>query len=204
MTQATQRVTKSLARNLRRRGALPALLTALGLVLFVVAQLFLQTAISLIGVAQYPQTDGLYEVDAAATLFQGATLSSLTTALPFAFGFFVSLWIVAPISDELALRFVIARGILAGGVGLVLVVLTGLVLAFASTIEAGGTGSTLGYAFPWDRFGDYGTSALAVLVGSLSFFVVHLAHVILASVAVWHWLRTHERSHSVSGILDEM
>jgi len=204
MTQATQRVTKSLARNLRRRGALPAFLTALGMLAFIVGQMFLASAVSLIGFSQYAQTDGLYEVDAAATFFQGAALSSLTTALPFAFGFFVSLWIVAPISDELALRFVIARGILAGAVGLVLVILTGLVLALVSTIESGGTGSTLGYAFPWDRFGNFGVSALAVFTSALAFFVAHLAHVILASVALWHWLRTHERAHSVSGILDEV
>lgn len=202
MTQATERVQKSLAKNLSRRGKLPAFVTALGFLAFTALQVTLNTLVSLIGLAPYGSTasDG----DSLSYAFQGVGISLLTSALPFAFGFFVSLWILAPISDELELRFVIARGVLAGALGFVIVAITGIVLAFVSTIEGGGTGSTLGYAWPWEQFGGFGANVLAVLATSLGLFVSFLPHVILAAVLLWHWLRTHERSHSVSGILDEM
>ena len=203
MTQATARVQKSLAKNLSRRGKLPAFVTSLVLFAFIVMQIVLSTLVGLINTAQY-QTSGLYELDATAFAFQNAAFSILMGALPFVFGAFVSLWIVAPISDELALRFVIARGVLAGVVGFAITLLVGLVYGFAVTVDGGGTQSTLGYAFPWEQFSDFGSVALNTLVGSLNSLVDKIPHVILAAVLLWHWLRTHERSHSVSGILDEV
>jgi hypothetical protein len=203
MTQATARVTKSLAKNLSRRGKLPAFVTSLVLLAFICVQVVLSTLVGLISAAQY-QTSGLYEMDATALAFQNAAFSILMSALPFAFGVFVSLWILAPISDELVLRFVIARGLLAGAVGFVITLLVGLIFAFVVTVEGGGMQSTLGYAFPWAQFADFGSVALNTLVGALNNFVGKLPHVMLAAVLLWHWLRTHERTHSVSGILDEV
>jgi len=195
MSQATARVQKSLAKNLSRRGKLPAFVTSLGFLAFTALQVLLTSLVSLIGFSQQ---------DVAAYVLPSLGITLLTTTLPFAFGFFVSLWILAPISDELELRFVIARGVLAGALGFVIVAVTGIVLAFVTTVEGGGTGSTLGYSWPWEQFGGFGAQVLTVVAASLGHFVSFLPHVILAAVLLWHWLRTHERSHSVSGILDEM
>jgi len=200
MSQATARVQKSLAKNLSRRGKLPAFITSLGFLAFTALQVFLSSLVSLIGISRYDSFQG----DALAYIVPGLGISLLTSTLPFAFGFFVSLWILAPVSDELELRFVIARGVLAGALGFVIVAVTGVILAFVITVEGGGTGSTLGYSWPWEQFEGFGANVLTVLASSLGLFVSYLPHVILAAVLLWHWLRTHERSHSVSGILDEM
>jgi len=195
MSQATARVQKSLAKNLSRRGKLPAFVTSLGFLAFTALQVTLTSLVGLIGFSQQ---------DVVAYLLPGIGITLLSSTLPFAFGFFVSLWILAPISDELELRFVIARGVLAGAVGFAIVAIVGVILAFVSTIESGGTGSTLGYAWPWEQFGGFGANVVTVIASSLGLVVSYLPHVILAAVLLWHWLRTHEREHSVSGILDEM
>lgn len=200
MSQATARVTASLGKNLRRRGALPAFLTALGTGLFLTVQSLLGALVSLIGVQQ--ATSGLYELDYTSVAIQGALVSLLVTALPFVFGMFVSLWILAPIADELALRFVIARGILAGVIGSLLVFITSIVLVLVGVFEA--SGSFITSTFPWPSV----ESGLADVLMSLSMALSYLVHllpvVILAAVLLWHWLRTHDREHSVSGILDEV
>jgi len=200
MSQATARVTASLSKNLRRRGALPAFLTALGTGLFLTVQSLLGALVSLIGVQQ--ATNGLYELDYTSVAIQGALVSLLVTALPFVFGMFVSLWILAPIADELALRFVIARGILAGVIGSLLVFITSIVLVLVGVFDA--SGSFITATFPWPSV----ESGLADLLMSLSMALSYLVHllpvVILAAVLLWHWLRTHDREHSVSGILDEV
>jgi MFS family permease len=200
MSQATARVQKSLAKNLSRRGKLPAFVTALGFLAFTALQVLLTTLVSLIGYSTYDSV----QANPLDYVFPGLGITLLTSTVPFAFGFFVSLWILAPISDELELRFVIARGVLAGAVGFVIVAIVGVILAFVATVEGGGTGSTLGYSWPWEQFGGFGANVLTVLATSLGLYLSYLPHVMLAAVLLWHWLRTHERSHSVSGILDEM
>ena len=179
MSQATARVTASLSKNLKRRGALPAFLTALGTGVFLAVQSVLSALVGLIGVQQ--ATTGLYEIDYTSLAIQGSLVSLLVTALPFVFGMFVSLWILAPIADELALRFVIARGILSGVIGFVLVFITNLVLVLVGVFEA--SGSFITSAFPWPSIEAGLGDVLMSLSMSLSYFVSRRRGALAAGIA---------------------
>ena len=121
-------------------------------------------------------------------------------ALPLAFGVFVSLWILAPIADELHLRFVVARSVLAAGVGTLLVFLVGIIAWFV--VAVGEMGSVFGNSFPWPS--GVLDSLLQALVTALYVFVGTLPVVILGGVLLRNWLRERDEPHEVSGILDEV
>ena len=206
MSQTTERVTKSLSKNLRRRGAWPALLTALGVAAFLVLQNVLSSLVTLIGLAGTPAqtgTDGLYELEQVPFsdyIWQGVLTQTLIVSLPLAFGVFVSFWILAPIGEELHLRFVVARSVLAGAVGTVIVFLVAVVTALVGSIESGGILSTWSVS----PYTDFLSSTLQALNTALGSFVFTLPLVILGGVLLWTWTRATDREHEPSGILDEV
>ena len=206
MSQTTERVTKSLSKNLRRRGALPALLTALGVAAFLVLQNVLSTLVTLLGLVGTPtQTtvDGLEQLEVLHVsdyIWQGVLTQTLIIALPLAFGVFVSCWILAPIGGELALRFVVARSVLAGAVGAAIVFLVAVLAWFVGSIESGGILSNW-YVSPYN---DVFSPLLQALTTALGSFVYTLPLVILGGVLLWTWSRWTDRVHDVSGILDEV
>lgn len=206
MSKVTSRMTKSIVKNVRRPGAVPAFVTALGVLGFIALQRALSTLVTLVGYAGTPtvgETSGLYELeqpDLTALLWLGAGQELLLVAVPLAFGVFVSLWILAPIADELHLRFVVARSVLAAGVGTLLVFLVGIITWFV--IAVGESGSLFGNSFPWPS--GVLEALLQALVTALSVFVATLPVVILGGVLLRNWLRGRDEPHEVSGILDEV
>ena len=206
MSQTTERVTKSLSKNLKRRGAWPALLTALGVAAFLVLQNVLSSLVALIGLAGTPaqtSTDGLYELEQlpfADYIWQGVLTQTLIISLPLAFGVFVSFWILAPIGEELHLRFVVARSVLAGAIGAVIVFLVAIVSTLVGSIESGGILSSWSIS----PYNDFLSSTLQSLNTALGSFVFTLPLVILGGVLLWTWTRATDREHDPSGILDEV
>jgi len=206
MSQTTERVTKSLSKNLRRRGAWPALLTALGVAAFLVLQNVLSTLVTLIGLAGTPtQTtvDGLQQLEVVHVsdyIWQGVLTQTLIISLPLAFGVFVSFWILAPIGEELHLRFVVARSVLAGAIGAVIVFLVAIVATLVGSIESGGILSSWSIS----PYNDFLSSTLQSLNTALGSFVFALPLVILGGVLLWTWTRATDRDHDPSGILDEV
>jgi len=119
----------------------------------------------------------------------------MTVAVPVGVGFFLSLWLLAPITGGQRLLGVIARGAIATAAGtavmLVLNVLLGVLSAFVTR------GSLFGNSFPFPDFNEgnafYGISsafsgAFATLVGTLPLGV-------LAAVLLWLWLRERAAKH---------
>ena len=180
------RLTKSLGKNLRRKGALPAVIAASGIGVFLALQQ-LGTAVT--------------GDRAAAGLWEGYGLHLLTVSLPFVFGVFVSLWMLAPISDELLLRFVIARSVLSAVVGGLMVLLVTVVLSvagfFEETVSYEGSYLPLAFETAWGAF-------LRTLAEIGSYALDRLPLVLLGGVLLWVWWRAGERRHPVSGILDEV
>jgi len=180
------RLTKSLGKNLRRRGALPALIAAIGIGMFLALQR-LVTAVT--------------TQDAATSLWAEYGLHLLTITLPFVFGVFVSLWMLAPISDELLLRFVIARSVLAAVVGgLMVLLVTGVLTVagfFEQTITYSGSYEPIELGTAWGTF----LHTLATIGADA---LQQLPLVLLGGVLLWVWWRAGERRHPVSGILDEV
>lgn len=210
MSNAAARVTKSLVTNVRRPGALPALVAAAGLLAFLAFQRALFTLVGFIGMGAYAGQssssglDELTQLTLVADYWQGALSSVLLTSLPLAFGVFVSLWILAPIADSLVLRFVIARSVLAGAIGSVLVFLVSIIAWFIAAVNQ--TGSLFGNSFPWPVSSVAGLLAplFSALTSASSTFVLTLPGVVLAGVLLWMWLRGRDEPHNVSGILDEV
>ncbi|HPG76824.1 MAG TPA: hypothetical protein PLU61_11645, partial [Rhodoglobus sp.] len=88
----------SVKRMLRTRGALVAAITALAVGLALVAGHLLLTVIAL-------------------EPFDRTGYVLLTSVLPFTVGYFLALWVVAPITEQLGIGHVITRAILATGIG---------------------------------------------------------------------------------------
>ncbi|MBX3100153.1 MAG: hypothetical protein KF761_11310 [Salinibacterium sp.] len=128
----------------------------------------------------------------------------LLPALPFAFGFFVSLWIVAPIAEELRIPHVVTRAVMATGVAstVVFIVLTVVGLATAVSFD----GYLFGQSFPAMRFdGSWAINAIvSALTNAALTFVSTLPLGVLAGVLLWIWRKDHPPRHPLSGLIDEV
>jgi len=131
-------------------------------------------------------------------------LQVLLVTVPFAVGFFLSLWIIAPIAEELRLPHVVTRAILATGVAstVVFIVLTGWGLISAFTFD----GELFANSFPFARFdGGWAVSAiLQALTNAALTFVSTLPLGVLAGVMLWIWRKDHPPRHPLSGLVDEV
>jgi hypothetical protein len=193
----------------KRRGRLPALVTALGLLALLAVQQLLGSLVGyleIVGITatQPPTSDsGLFDGQAVYAFYPSFD-EGLRYALPLALGVFVALWLLAPISHELTLRFVITRAGLAALAGVVLVIAVNIVLGLFVSIHA--NGQLFGNSIPFVRFD--GTEFLQELLSSvtsgLRIFLFDTPAVMLAGVLLWLWLRDHPREYEVSGLVDEL
>ena len=129
--------------------------------------------------------------------FDRAGYVLLTSVLPFTVGYFLALWVVAPITEQLGIGHVITRAILATGIGatlwFVVLGLTGVVTAVSATSDVLGIaaspgliGAQLGYA----------------LQQALTGLVVLLPLGVLGGVLQWVWRTEHPAPHHIEGLID--
>jgi hypothetical protein len=194
-----QRMSAQLTKLAKKRGRLPALVTALGLLMLLSVQSFLSSVVNYFGSLGYigidrarPENSGPYDVG---TIYQFApSLDELLHYLiPFALGVFVALWLLAPISDELTLRFVITRAGLAALTGSLLVIAVNLVLGLVWSLSSAGFDSTV-----------FLQSLVEAMTTGLSTFIFQTPLVMFAGVLLWLWLRDHPREYAVAGLIDEL
>ncbi|MEO6826421.1 MAG: hypothetical protein ABI255_09085 [Microbacteriaceae bacterium] len=177
---------------LRRHGAFVAAVTAVAVGVAILLQDLVQ---GLIGVVAWGTGNSDFF---AATIGYG-----LLTALPFAIGYFISLWIIAPIAEELRIGHVVTRAILATGVGatVMFIVLAALAITGAFSIPGSLFANSLGGIFNFDAatggLARALTSALTALVGLLPLGV-------LGGVLLWLWRKDHPPRHPLSGLIDEV
>ena len=125
-----------------------------------------------------------------------AVVQVLLVAVPFAVGFFVSLWIIAPIAEELRLPHVVTRAVLATGVASTVVF---VVLAIAGILGA----IVLDEAPRFD--GSLAVNAIVTaLTGAALTFVSALPLGVLAGVLLWIWRKDHPPRRPLSGLIDEV
>lgn len=175
-----QRMSAQLTRLAKKRGRLPALVAALALAVLLALQQFFGAVVSVVF--------GSFE-------FQPTPDQLLVFILPVSLGVFLSLWVVAPISHELTVRFVLTRAGLASAAGALVLILFqtvyGLLQAFV----------------PGSRIVDFelfGHNTLVAVVAGASTFIFYTPVVMLAGVLLWLWLRDHPRDYEVAGLIDEV
>jgi hypothetical protein len=119
-------------------------------------------------------------------------------------GFFLSLWLLAPIAAGQRLPGVIGRGAIATAAGAAVMLVLNAVLGVLSAFVT--RGSLFGNSFPFPDFNEgnafYGISsafsgAFTTLVGALPLGV-------LAAVLLWLWLRERAAKHPATASADEV
>lgn len=129
-------------------------------------------------------------------------LQVLLLAVPFAAGFFVSLWIIAPIAEELRLPHVVTRAILATGVASTVVFIVFAVVNVVGAVSF--DGYLFGQSFPTVRFDSVPNALGRALVTAAATFVSSLPLGVLAGVLLWIWRKDHPPRHPLSGLIDEV
>jgi hypothetical protein len=183
----------TLKRILRTRGALAPAVTAVGLGLLIIVTDLIVNAISLIGIPsdQFGPSSWLRYLG----------LGLLVTVTPFVIGFFLSLWVVAPIAEALGLAHVITRSVLAVGIGATLAFVVRAIVNVVSSFTL--DRPLLADSFPELGFGPGIPNLLGqALQGGLIQFVTLLPLGVLAGILLWHWRRARPPEYHVEGILD--
>ena len=192
-----QRMSAQLTKLAKKRGRLPALVAALGLLVLQSLQSFLASLVnyfSSLGYIGVDQARGPSDVHVT-TVYQFApSIDELSRVLiPFALGVFVALWILAPISDELTVRFVLTRAGLASLAGSLLVIVVDLILGLVWAFSPTGFDST-----------EFLQSVVEALSTGLHVFIFTTPLVMFAGLMLWLWLRDHPREYAVAGLIDEL
>lgn len=162
-------------RMLRTRGALVAAVTALGVGLALVVGRVLLALVELL------------EPTTATTPIVAWLV--LATILPFTVGYFLALWVIAPITHELRVGHVITRSVLATGIGATLWFVPLGAIGAIAMVRIGAPGEIapqLGYAL---------ASALTALITLLPLGV-------LGGVLQWVWRTGHPAQHHIEGLID--
>lgn len=177
---------------LRRHGAFVSGITGIAVVFVLVAQEMLQSATAYVYVA----SQGLPNI------FLLSLGNSLLLAIPFGIGFFLSLWLVAPIAEELRVPHVITRAILATGIASTVTFIVLAVLAILDSFSP--TGVLFGNSFPFPEFdgGGAGWRLLSALASAISVFVLRLPLGVLAGILLWIWRKDHPPKRPLEGIID--
>lgn len=204
-----QRMSAQLTKLAKKQGRLPALVTALGLALLLAVQrllvsLFGWLEVSGVMAIQGPNENaavtGLYEVNTVPP-FDPDLLGLLYFVLPLGLGVFLALWLLAPISHELTVRFVLTRAGLAAAsaafVHLVFGVAVALLAWFGADIN------TFAPFAAWDG-AMLLQNVFRSLMGAIHVSIWATPLVMLAGVLLWLWLRDHPREYEVAGIIDEI
>ncbi len=179
---------------LATRGALVAAVTAGGVGIAFLAGRVLLGLVSLIG----PESV-VYSGSYLTLPFVGASAGFivLTSILPFSIGYFLGLWVVAPITEQLRVGHVVARAVVATGIGatlwFIVLGLIGVVRAVVSTPEILGIAASqllvagqLGYA----------------LQEALTGFIALLPIGVLGAVFLWLWRSANPAPHHIEGFID--
>jgi hypothetical protein len=179
-------MSETVARVIRRRGVVPALLTAVGILAYLVVSDFLSAVISS---ALFVGTGASADLGA---LWVASAVATISSRLPFALGVFLAFWQIAPIAASLRLAHVVTRAVLAAVVGAVLSFAVAVAVLLLRALVAG------------DLVGATGSSVLG-LVGTTLGLVLTLAPlVVLGAILLWGWLQRHPRDYEVRGTLDEV
>ncbi len=190
---AEQRMSARLTTLARKRGRLPALITAALVAGLILVQAVVSSLAAWIGGAFYQRVSfGAVAFDDFSPWQPYLLDSFVKVTLPFAVGVFLSLWLIAPLAGELRVRFVITRGLLASAAGSVLVLVVNVVVEFVTM---------LGFGFDIRGLAHTGITAIGTAV---NVFVYTTPIVVLAAVLLWLWLREHPREYEVSGLIDEL
>lgn len=192
----TPDTTAAVLRLVRRRGAMPALVTALGVAAFLTVGVLVEQLVQLLGIAgQQPEFDVPGMI--AASVLGGLGL----TALPFTAGFFASLWLVAPIAEVLELRHVIARSMLAAGIGATTVFLVRSLVGVVRSVAF--DRPIFSNSFPEIDF-VYSIPGvlLSALQGSILNFMAFVPLGVLAGVLLWLWRQKHPALYEIAGLID--
>ena len=197
---------QTLGKNLRRRGALAALLTAVGIAAWLVVERAVG-AITWLTAYAVPTNQGEFNdapgiaADYGFVALQQFGFSVLWDVPPVALGVFASLWMVAPVAGELAMRFVVARAVLATACGIVLYIVAQFAKSTYEYVTRGfdpALEAIPGNALQlWTQFG-------YAITNGITFFFATLPLVVLGVVLLWLWLRNRDPKHPVYGILDEV
>jgi hypothetical protein len=180
-------------RMLRTRGALAAAVTAVGLGVFIVIKDLALNAVSLFGIP--PEQLGDY------SWLNYFGLGVLTSVVPFVIGFFLSLWVVAPVAEALGLGHVISRSALAVGIGSTLAFIVRAIANIVSSITF--DRPFLADSFPELGFGPGIPDLLGqALQGGLVLFISLLPLGVLAGILLWHWRTAHPPEYHVEGLVD--
>ncbi len=173
----------SVKRMLRTRGALVAGVTALAVGLTLIVGRALATVVSWIPASA---TSGLYDLQ---PMFPWGSfgVSLALSALPFTVGYFLSLWVVAPITEALRIGHVITRAILAAGIGSTLWFATLAILGVLRVVATPElVGPQLGLA----------------LAEALTGLIVLLPLGVLGGVLQWVWRGANPAPHHIEGLID--
>jgi hypothetical protein len=187
-------MTETIAKAIKRPGAVPALLAGVGVFATLLLIGFVQALLSTVwGVSQSAGADYVGAV-------WGARLQeSLSGLLPFAVGVFLCFWQVAPIAPVLRLAHVVTRSILAALVGGAVIWLVNVL--FRLVVDVARTSFTTPAVQVLDELGP---DALESLFRALSATVQFLPVTVLAGILLWGWLQRHPLDKPVHGALDEV
>lgn len=188
---------RDLAKALQRPGAVPPLLTALGIFAALVVLGFLSATLIALSVT----TQAEFPAGFFLQIWGSQLVWGLAGPLPIALGAFLCFWQIAPIAPNLRLAHVVTRAILAGLAGTLLLFLASL--AFAFVIWVLSISRILG---PGEHFGAGGSGIgiLPLLFESLATFLEVVPVVVLGAVFLWGWLQRHPPKERLSGTLDEV
>ena len=185
-------MTVTMKQIFRGHGAFISGITGIALAITIVAQEMLQTAAVYLNVAGqgFPNYSLL------------SFSYSLTQAIPFGIGFFLSVWLVAPIAQELRLPHVITRAILATGIASTVTFIVTAVLVIIDSFNPGG--SFFGNSFPFPQFdgGGVGQGLLSALSATIVGFVMRLPLGVLAGILLWIWCKDHPPKRPLDAIID--
>ena len=188
-------MSETVTKAMKRPGVVPAALTALGVLVALLAIGFAQGVFTTLGVAATSTIVGDY----AGQIWLAQLIGLLTGPLPFAVGIFLCLWQVAPIAPALRLAHVVTRSILAallGGAVMWIVFWVGQVIADVAGFAHEFQGAVL--------FGKLGPDAIGAAFRALSVTAGYLPVAVLAGILLWGWLQRHPLEKPVHGTLDEV
>jgi hypothetical protein len=164
---------------LRRRGALVAAVTSLGVGAAFAAITALRQLLA-IAMGSTPYWDGI-------------AWSLLDYVLPVVVGVFLCLWLILPIDGSLELRFVVTRALVA-------LIPAGVLLMIVQAVRTGVQLVT--------QSGRAVDGELVIVMLSSGFqqavngILTFAPFVLLAAIFQWHWLKHHPAKFEVAGMLD--
>jgi len=188
-------MTETVAKALKRPGALPAALTGLGVLAALLAINFVQGLFSALGLAATATIDQSY----LGSIWFGQLLGTLTGPLPFAIGYFLCLWQVAPIAPQLRLAHVVTRALLASLLGAPVIWIVAWVTQLVSDVSSFAPEFQGGIVV-----GKLGPDALVALFRALAITAGYVPVAVLAAILLWGWLQRHPLDRPVHGTLDEV